>query len=166
MLKRLRRHLSPPMVVSMIALFAALGGGYATAFSGSGTLQKANEIGISTTGYETIRTLTEVGSIQAHCDNTTGDISVRFHLTGFSMLVTGDGGASNPSYDYVDNSIDPNFDMAAFPNGVDVIRYHAIRTSGSKRPQVDVTVTVDSTTQGIGPCVGNQVGVMALNTEG
>jgi hypothetical protein len=66
MLKRLRLP-SPAMVVALMALFAALGGGYATAFSGSGTLQKAAVDGLSTE-FETVRTLKGFGTFKARCD--------------------------------------------------------------------------------------------------
>ena len=86
MLKRLRLP-SPAMVVAMIALFAALGGGYAMAFSGSGTLQKSALDGLSTyPTFQNARTLVGFGTLQASCKDNGSDITYRLDNTTSSVI--------------------------------------------------------------------------------
>jgi hypothetical protein len=70
------------MVVALIALFAALGGGYALAFSGSGTLQKGALDVDTSANFQTVRTLTGIGSIDARCqDDPDDNMEIRFRNT-------------------------------------------------------------------------------------
>jgi hypothetical protein len=73
------------MVVATIALFAALGGGYATAFSGSGTLQKAALDGPDTS-FETVRTLNGFGTLKARCDTGDDEVEYALHNTTISPI--------------------------------------------------------------------------------
>jgi hypothetical protein len=88
MISKLRKRLNPSLVIATMALFAALGGGYATAFSGSGTLQKANAIPTVDT-FTDLRTLNGFGTLQHEC--VTGDggrVDLRFvNTSSHNMLV-------------------------------------------------------------------------------
>jgi hypothetical protein len=77
MLKRLRRHLNPALVISVIALFAALSGGYALAFSGSGQLQKA-KFQPPTGTFADARSVEGFGDIRLQCDNPNNDVLFEF----------------------------------------------------------------------------------------
>jgi hypothetical protein len=170
MLRKIRRRISPAAVISIIALFAALGGGYATAFSGSGTLQKENEIGLPSDGttYETIRSLTGIGSIQATCSGSNPpSVKVRLRNTSGEALRAfvdeGDGG-QNPET-LSDAGVANNTNEAGHPanqsNGLGRLSYHIWPDDGSKRPQANVAVSVYAPST----CSAAQVAVLALNTE-
>jgi hypothetical protein len=57
--------------------------------------------------------------------------------------------------------IDGADDGGAPADDPETMRYHIVDNGGNKRPQADVTVTVDSP----GPCSTVLVSVLALNTE-
>jgi hypothetical protein len=149
------------LVVSVIALFAALGGGYATAFSGSGTLQKAKVTGLPDAAgtFTTVRTLTGIGSIQASC--TGGAVTVRFHNgSGAELISDLDDGAEDPvTLDLLNGE---NHDAAAVAGDDDLFRYHIYPVApDDKQPQADVSVAAFEN----GTCSAAEVTVLALNTE-
>jgi hypothetical protein len=80
MLRRITSRITPSGVIATIALFAALGGGYAAAFSGSGTLQKAAVADVGT-NFEDVRTLTGFGVLRARCDPTQNEAEYQFENT-------------------------------------------------------------------------------------
>lgn len=166
MLRRFRRHLSPPMVVATIALFVALGGGYATAFSGSGTLQKGNVTGL-TNSYTTVRTLTGIGSIQARCPSD-GNGILRFHnASGKSLVVDqtlshqGDGLTALSTG--VANNTDYDLNVPA-SNDDWFYDWHIQpalgEPAGSKSPQASAQVSFF-----VSNCAGSRVAALALNTQ-
>lgn len=163
MLKRLRPSIGSAHVIALLALFAALGGGYATAFSGSGTLQKGALDGVSTT-YEDLRTLNGFGTLQVLCntssdlmgyriDNTTNnDIHFRFFREANTPLAD-DGivpsDAQSSGYESADNS--------------GAVRFHLFKVIDGTKAQVDLVAS------NYGPfadsCGTADVRVMALNTQ-
>lgn len=168
--KRLRRYLNPPMVIATIALFVALGGGYAAAFSGSGTLQKANVTGLSNdeNEYTTVRTLTGIGTIIARCPNT-GLTEITFTNTSGKVLVmestfSHEGEASVPSSGGINPNETTGFTMPSSTN--DWLLHWYIQPAlgvpaGSKSPQANIHISVFTDTN----CGGSRVAVLALNTQ-
>jgi hypothetical protein len=155
MLKQLRRHLNPPLVVATIALFAALGGGYATAFSGSGTLQKGARLGIPFESTD-IRTLTGIGSIQARCRF--GDFELFFKNTSGKQLRMIGQQASSGTVNSGSTTGDL-FNDAASP-GTD---YHQsiAPIDGSKAPQASIEFQIADANE----CSDSRITVLALNTQ-
>jgi hypothetical protein len=157
--RRILSRINSAHVIATIALFAALGGGYAAAFSGSGSLQKENEIGIDTANYETIRSLTGIGSLQAKCSGT--QTTLRFHKAGsvedLRLWVEQSGKALNAT-----SVTSPSFNDHDITDvaGVDEITYHAFPADGTNRPQVKLWVSVAEDL-----CSATQVSAMALNTQ-
>jgi hypothetical protein len=71
-------------VIATIALFAALGGGYAMAFSGSGSLQKKGSE-FCPTEFGDYRTLAGFGALQLNFDTTPSpQLQVRFKNTSMT----------------------------------------------------------------------------------
>jgi hypothetical protein len=137
-------------------VFAALGGGYATAFSGSGTLQKGSRF---LTGTLTdVRTLTGTGSIKANCAS--GSPAIRFDNTSGKPMnlkgtstdgeLTSEGIASGSSFQF-DGDV----------TGLSTYNLHLSPADGSKAPQLDVQVTAKDTNN----CATSYVTVLALNTQ-
>jgi hypothetical protein len=174
----IRSRLSPPLVISAITLFVVLGSGYAAAFSGSGSLKKGATKGLAPNEFQTIRTLTDIGSIRAQCElSGDGDpfaesqLDLRFHnSSGKTLRAFIDGGQEDPLNLEVPNG--GNADVTTnFASG-DTVRYHIVRADGGKRNQADVTVSVHSTVNiAFDPnpaavCGDDLVSVLALSTEG
>ena len=169
MLNRLRLP-SPAMAVATIALFVALGGGYATAFSGSGSLKKSGEIGINNSfPGETVRTLPGIGAIRAFCDDGGGE---SFRSTEISLLnnsgetLTAVGeltvGEEEFAVNVPSNNFPGEFLASNHPNDpLDTATFHVSPANGSKRPQADVQVTLDEGNS----CANARVSVLALITE-
>jgi len=165
--QRILSRLSYANVIATIALFAALGGGYAVAFSGSGTLQKAyfDDFTNPTTPFTTVRTLTGIGSLQANCANpgTNPDIDLRIHNTsdrayGFRISSDDDDSVTGPSGVEGDSDSAP-FELAPSSDYLHLYVY-ALR---NKRPQIDIQVNME---EGDLSCAsGSSVSVLALNTE-
>jgi hypothetical protein len=150
MLNRFRRHLSPPTVVSMIALFVALGGGYALAFSGSGSLQKGALFGIP--GPTTsVRSLTGVGAVTADC--TVGDIVVQLRNHRTEQLRYGPN--------VVIPAHSSTGDLYNDTGGSEDLEFHISPADADKAPQLNVLVRVDDTDN----CSTSAVYVLALNTQ-
>jgi hypothetical protein len=161
MLKRFRRHLNPPMVVAMIALFAALGGGYATAFSGSGTLQKAAVDNLSTT-FTDVRSLTGFGALQAQCDPGEDDFDIRLDNSSDAATVFLRG--SRASGTFVAASAAPGNPSDSFDLGDDAVWVHISKlTRAGNKAQVNVMITAADTET---DCTGNEhLRIIALNTQ-
>jgi hypothetical protein len=167
MLKRFRRYLSPPMVISMIALFVALGGGYALAFVGSGQLQKGGKFGL-TSSLQTIRSLDGIGSISASCSEASNDILIRFDNDASKDLRV-------DQVDYGSDDGTPGFSNTTPGGGFnditvtfnDVLRWYVHPQDGSKRPQAEIMIgTQESNTGDAGSnCTRSSVHVLVLNTE-
>jgi hypothetical protein len=143
-------------VIATIALFAALGGGYAVAFSGSGSLQKGALKNIPpTTATPIVRSLTGVGSIHAACINSNPD-DVRFYFlnnSGETLAIRGEGqGHTVPSGDI-------SGDMGTDSTGQFV--GHISPVDGTKAPQVSLQVSVFDTND----CTTSVIDVLALNTQ-
>jgi hypothetical protein len=156
MLKRLRPSIGSAHVIALLALFAALGGGYATAFSGSGTVQKGALLNIPN-GAVTVRSLTGIGAIQASCSG--GMPSVAFENTSGETLraaligIDGDDAVNVASGD--SENLDPEV------NGLNTMYVHISPLDGTKRPQADVQITADDDDN----CPTSTVTVLATNTE-
>ena len=169
MLKRLRRHLNPPMVVATIALFAALGGGYATAFSGSGTLQKAGEVGIDPsaggTTVDEVRTLNGIGAIGASCNTNSGGrlTIVMRNSSGVMLSLLGTNQNGNPVASFVnpDNNYVAIYEGTLGTDTWQSIDLSVTQVDGTKRPQAHIQITSNET----GACGTSSVQVLALNTE-
>ena len=159
------------VMVALTGLILLLGGGYAVALRGSGTLQKENERSFVAGSEETIRVIKGIGPLRVTCatdagaldlsiDNNSGE-GLRVHVD----RVDSDAGAqADPHVDSAGNggtlelaSTDPNGDQRG------VLRAHVFPTNGSKRPQADATIGYDV---GSGDCEGTaQVSILNLTTE-
>jgi hypothetical protein len=186
MRERLRRHLNPPLVVAVIALFVALGGGYAMAFKGSGTLQKANISGVPSDGSRrTVRTMTGIGVIEAACasgvaGNPDKRIVILFRNTTNKNLVI-DSLRSHQGQNSVFEVISANagaeigrtlppIDDMDEPTRSDYTYHWYIQPTrgeghplggGSKRPQADVQLNVFPSED----CAFHRVAALVLNTQ-
>jgi hypothetical protein len=85
---RIRSRLTYANVVSSIALVLALGGGYAFAFQGHGSLLSANNA-VAPHSPETLLTLPGIGTMTLDCDASTRP-SVKLHSTASKTLVARD----------------------------------------------------------------------------
>lgn len=155
------KRLTYANVISTIALFVALGGGYAVAFSGSGSLQKGAWVGPPTVGQVTVRSLTGIGALNASC--TEGGIdTVNLQLTNGSgeplSFRWGDTQGNDGG-----NFVQPNEQEAIEPlvGGQSNLRLHIFPTDGTKRPQASLDINVG----GGDDCPEKHVTVLALNTE-
>lgn len=151
----LRRKLSLANVAASLAVFLALGAGYASAFSGSGTLQKGSLRNIPAQN-KVVRELTGIGSIMARCQP--NDLRVVFrNQSGETLqmgLVTGSQFLPEPIPHGMDGTVSPAADSH--------FRYHIYPVDGDKRPQADISVTIFDDAE---DCATSQVSVLALNTE-
>jgi len=162
MLKRFTPRLSFANVMSSVAVFLALGGGYATAFSGSGTLQKAAEDGIAQT-FEDIRSLNGFGVLQAQCDTVEDDIDYRFNnTTGKSIKIRGLAwdSANQADATVMSGDMSSTFDSADVSN---TLEFHLSKPAEGVKAQADLMVT---NTGPIGDnCTTAKLRVLALNTQ-
>lgn len=171
LLSRFRSRLDFATVASVIAIVAVLGGSGAIAFSGSGTLQKANKLGIlnSTTNFEMIRTLNGIGSVEAQCrvDGANDSVTVRLNNNTDNIL-------SIPQFSYAaglgftSGIISPGDQQVFQFNtslGAQTFRIHIGRTGGldAKVPQADLIL--NATPPAGDSCTTAQVAVFVLNTE-
>jgi hypothetical protein len=153
------RHPRPGSIVATLALFLAAGGG-ALAFSGSGTLQKENEIGIEAgpgDPKQVIRTVAGTGTVEASCGagivtvgtrNRSGKLQLRARTVGNAFDVGGP---------------DPHF-TGRFENYTQdkLVEFHLSPGDGSKAPQASITVSIDYTDN----CATTQVAVINVTTVG
>lgn len=156
MLQRIISRVHPATVISTIALFVALGGGYAAAFSGSGSLQKGALKDIPS-GAVPVLKLTEIGAIKAACSG--GSPSVAFKNTSGETLRVGlIGQDGNLQFDFTNGNTD-NLD----PDVADLntMYAHISPVDGTKRPQADVQITAFDTNV----CANSSVTVLATNTQ-
>lgn len=162
MLNRLTSRVSPATVISTIALFVALGGGYALAFSGSGSLQKGSLLGPTST-LTSVRTLTGIGEIGAEC--TSGALEWKFVNTSGETLdveeMRGTPGAPDVTRDAIELE-DTEDDDTASATGHSTIRWHIVPSDGTKSPQADVSVSTDEVA---GNCAASRITVLVLNTQ-
>jgi hypothetical protein len=161
MLRKIHGRISPATVISTIALFAALGGGYASAFSGSGTLQKGALKPIPTSSsFTQVRSLTGIGSIDARCD--TGSAIIRFKNTSgetinvFEEEVDDENLSGGDNVNGVVNNGERN--LATTNNAGEALGIvHLVPDDGTKAPQAELLVSTTG-------CPGG-VTVLALNTQ-
>lgn len=156
--KRLHRP-RPGSVIATLALFLALGGG-AFAFSGSGTLQKAHEVGLAgptIVDAEVIRTVAGTANVEAYCDGTnTPFIGIR-NKSGKPMFV-----ASTASNEFDVGSLANNSGSFVSFTQDELIDYHLSPAQGSKAPQASITLSLDYTPS----CETTRVAVINVSTVG
>jgi hypothetical protein len=159
MVKRIRPRVSPATVIATIALFAALGGGYATAFSGSGTVQKGALKDIPESDTTIVRSLTGIGNIYAYCP-APGQPSIFFiNRSGETLNLYGYSNDDGPSHQTVDAGVDVFLDSIV--TGTNHISVHISPVDGTKRPQADVQISATDTNN----CSTSYLTVLALNTQ-
>jgi hypothetical protein len=154
------------MVISVIALFAALGGGYALAFSGSGSLQKGSATNL-TTSFTSFRTLTGIGNLQARCATGPDRTELRFHNSTSETLVV-QGVREGDSAFLPGAGVDPGGDSTAFSTAApqETFRFHILPEDGSKAPQADIVVYAEE--PGGGDCLPPDFSgatALVLNTQ-
>ena len=138
MTNRLLRHRpSPGTVLGTIAVFIALGGGYATAFTGSGSLQKAALDPVSTS-FEDARSIKGFGMLEARCDGAETEVEYRFDNTGsnaFIIEATQDGTYQNH------DSIGPGEQSDPYETGGSgaTVKFYLWRNQDGAKAQADVT---------------------------
>jgi hypothetical protein len=138
---------------------------YATAFSGSGTLQKAAVDDLSTS-FKDVRTLNGFGTLQVSCDPTSEtEDQVVFRLnntTSSTIVVTG--------FDELDGSFEGTSEVGPMSAGGNsatetggVVRLHLAKFADGNKAQVDIT----GNSRGISDdnCDDEQVRILALNTQ-
>jgi hypothetical protein len=168
MFNRFRPSIGSAHVIATIALFVALGGGYATAFSGSGTLQKsATTYPAVVENYVPVRTLTGIGSIDARCQ--TGDTTPELRVTNNSgkdlilrYLADEVGAVSGQlENDRVNNGQSQELSLPNAASEVSIRLYP--HGSGGKAPQIDGVIDVTDSENCFNS--GAQVVTMILNTQ-
>jgi hypothetical protein len=162
MLDKITSRISSANLLALIALFVVLGGGYALAFSGSGTLQKAGETGITSVGPgENIRTLNGYGTLRARCETDTDEINYSLDNTTSVQI---NGHATNElDGSFGDLDVDPGHQTFFESNGIQgSIRIHLFKEGATTKSGVEIVVS------NAGPfsndCTTADVRVMALNT--
>jgi hypothetical protein len=162
--------------VATLALFLALGAGYAAAFSGSGKLQKGTVVGLPSDGTtKLVRTVTGVADVRTSCEVhhlDPDDPSVRIKNTsGHELNLFSDklvGGTTNVN-DFEHDLLAPgeklDFPLIPDPGSQSdpgsLLRFYLSKTDGTKRRQADISVTLVDTDD----CTTSQVSVLALTTE-
>jgi hypothetical protein len=155
---RLRQKLSWANLAATLAVFMALGAGYASAFSGSGTLQKGSLKDIPSTNT-LVRSITGIGEIQARCQ--TNDLRVVLHnASGQDLRVAWTAGSQ-----YLNQVVNDGVDHVLSPGADSAFRYHVHPVDGDKRPQADIAVTIDNNSASVSGCSTSQVSALVLNTE-
>jgi hypothetical protein len=151
--------------MSSIAVFLALGGGYALAFSGSGTLQKGSATNL-TGAQTTVRTLTGIGVLKARCSDEPNGTTVLVHNSSGEELrvkfASDGGGASGDSV--IANGAIGGFNAVGSPG---TTRMHIWPSDGSKAPQADIVVSTFPAVGSdcFGPVTNSRATVLALNTQ-
>jgi hypothetical protein len=161
-LQGVKARLTFANVVSAIALFAALGGGYAAAFSGGGSLAKARVTGLGA-DYEKIMDLPGIGPLKAKCE---GDVEVTVRIKNQtedddSLLTYQERAGSG----YVLGSLNPGETTEeSFEFGGWVQMYMHSRETDDKRPQIRFDYGVEAGSS-LGTCDIASVSVLVLTTE-
>jgi hypothetical protein len=182
MVARLNRWLRRPAVISAVtaaAIASVLTAGFAGAFSGSGSLQKAAVSGLPGQ-LETFRVLTGVGNLRVVCQTTETNTSADFYFknkSGKKLAVSSTFVKrifSTNQMDLFQEYVEvPNGQLRlidqATPDGPTRYRWHIYPVNGSKRPQVGADVVgvvaqFDPENQPSG-CAASSVTFMGLNTE-
>jgi hypothetical protein len=141
-------------LAATLAVFLVLSLGYASAFSGSGTLQKGSLKNIPTT-QTTVRTITGIGSILSRCSP--GLLRVSIENDSGTTLRAALGAGSQ----FFNQEISDGGSFEVSPTVNTHLRYHVHPVDGSKRPQADIDLTVNNTET----CSTSQVTALVLNTE-
>jgi len=158
------RHLNPPTVISVIALCIAVGGGYAIAFSGSGSVERAKEVGI-TPAYETVLVLSDIGRLRAACDGTGSPVTVAFKNTSGRNLVSRTFEESAGDYASRELADGETSIGLAIGIGAETIHWYISPAGGSATPQADMSVTVTPSIAGSPSCTKAEVAAIATTTE-
>jgi hypothetical protein len=162
----LGRHLNPPTVIAVIALCVAVGGGYALAFSGSGSLERAKENGIDDAAFENVATLTGIGKLQASCEGNGSPILLRFKNTSNIKLVSRAFGEN--AGEYTASSANRSGGITSTVSvGVGAETVHWVLSPASERndPHADMSVTVTPSIVGMSSCEQAEVAAIATTTE-
>ena len=164
-MKDIARGLKPRLtfanVVSLIALFAALGGGYAIAFSGVGSLAKARVTGLGP-DYQKILDLPGIGPLKAKCEGD-GDAEVTVRIKnqtdGDDALLTNQ---EHAGFGYHLGSLSPGetIDETFEYNGWVQMYMHS-RETDDKRPQIRFDYSVEAGYT----CDIASISVLVLSTE-
>jgi hypothetical protein len=173
MIRGVRGKITSAHVIATIALFAALGGGYAVAFSGTGSLQKAAVDGLPES-FVDVRSLTGFGALQARCDVAQNQTEIRFHNSSSSVvemrgeIVPGDA-SSGRSYTVAPGEESSALELSGGEAGVAEARFHLYRSfETTSKAQVDLTIAAQRPGVGVGDpvdCDNSAVRILALNTQ-
>ena len=160
MFRSITSRITPSSVIATIALFVALGGGYAVAFKGSGTVQKGALLNIPAE-FTTVRSLTGIGSIQAACLDSNPDVpSIYFRNTsGETLNAFGTGLDGDVELVNVDSGQTVTIRFGVVDR--DSINLHISPVDGGKRPQADVQISAHDTND----CTTSYVTVLVTNTQ-
>lgn len=164
------------MTVALLALFVAIGGGYAMAFAGSGTLQKGAKQGFEENGdFEQVRSLTGIGAIDASCSGPGTAITVKFRNTTGKHMVW-DAFRSTPGvvpngFSSMSGSVPPD-DYFQTPlvgysdgSGGDTLFNVTLNPAdGTKTPMAHLQIVVWPG-EAVSQCGVARVAVLALNTQ-
>lgn len=161
----MRRHLNPPTVISVIALCVAVGGGYALAVSGTGSLERAKEVGITDAGSETVAVLTGIGRLKAGCEGTGSPVSLSFKNTSGGTVVS--RSFEENADDFASRELGDGEESVPVAVGVggETIHWVVSPAGAAARPQADMSVTVTPSIAGSPSCAKSEVAVIATTTE-
>ena len=151
-------------MISVIALCAAIGGGYALAVSGGGSVERGKEVGI-TGAYETVAVLTDIGRLRAACDGTGSPVSVAFKNTSGRKLVSRTFEENAGDYSSRELADGETSIALAIGLGAETIHWHISPAGASATPQADMSVTVTPSIVGSPSCTKSEVAVIATTTE-
>jgi hypothetical protein len=153
-----------------------LGGGYSLALSGTGTLQKENEVGLTPDAEETIRAIRGIGPLIVQCNTAGGgpgqetlDLEIVNNSAKTLKAYTdradsANGVMADPATSFANSGSGMPLTGGLAPDQGDegVFRVHVFPSDGSKRPQADVIVGY---AVGTNACLDAQVSILNLTTE-
>lgn len=165
-MKDIARGLKPRLtfanVISLIALFAALGGGYAIAFSGGGSLDKVRVTGLSS-DYQKVLELPGIGPLKAKCEGEAEvTVKIKNETDGDDALLTNQ---ERGGFGYVQGSLNPGEateEKFTFNGWVQM--YMHSRERDDKRPQIRFDYSVEAGSS-LGTCDIASISVLVLSTE-
>jgi len=164
MRNRISRHLNPGTVIGTIALFVALGGGYATAFSGSGTLQKANKQPIP--ALTELRSLNGFGILRHFGTCNSGvfsGVNINFENTTSRPVVVHSFNEENGTDATETVGVGENENVITLGAVNTTVRLHLWKGgSGLPKNQVDVVLSGGQVNANPFPCVSTKI--LALNS--
>ncbi|MGI9019867.1 MAG: hypothetical protein ACR2G3_04075 [Solirubrobacterales bacterium] len=161
----MRNHFNPPTVISVIALCVAVGGGYALAVTGSGSLERAKEVGVTETGSETIVALTGIGRLKAACEGTGSPVSLSFKNTSGGTVVSRSFEENADDFASGELADGETSVPAAVGVGGETIHWVVSPAGAAARPQADMSVTVTPSIAGSPSCDKAEVAAIATTTE-